>query len=91
MTNKNLEKKAMKLKELKAEQKGIEEKIKALESELKEELTNRNTTDLSVGTFTIRYKPVASKRFDSKAFKADHGDIYELYSKENVSMRFTVA
>lgn len=28
---------------------------------------------------------------NSKAFKADHGDVYELYSRENVSMRFTVA
>lgn len=54
-------------------------------------MTSREITDLSVGIHSLRYKPVTSRRFDSKAFKADYGDIYELYSRENVSMRFTVA
>ena len=91
MTNKNLEKKITELKELKAMEKELTTEINALEDELKSEMTNREITDLSVGIHSLKYKPVTSKRFDSKAFKADHGDIYELYSRENTSMRFTVA
>lgn len=91
MTDKNIEKRIIELKELKAMEKELAAEIKALEDELKQEMTNRKTTDLSVGIHVLRYKPVISKRFDSKAFKADYGDIYELYSKETSSMRFTVA
>ncbi len=91
MTDKNMEKKITELKELKALEKELTAEIKELEDELKQEMTNREITDLSVGIHSLRYKPVTSRRFDSKAFKADYGDIYELYSRENVSMRFTVA
>ena len=92
MTDKNIEKRIIELKELKALEKELTAEIKALEDELKQEMTSREITDYSVGIHSLTgYKPVTSRRFDSKAFKADHGDMYELYSKENVSMRFTVA
>ena len=37
------------------------------------------------------YREVTSSRFDSKAFKADHADMYEAYKKSSTSMRFTFA
>lgn len=82
MTDKNIEKRIIELKELKALEEELTAEIKALEDELKQEMTSREITDYSVGIHSLKYKPVTSRRFDSKAFKADHGDMYELYSKE---------
>ncbi len=91
MTNTNMEKKIVELKELKAMVKAFESEIAELEHDLKNEMTARQTEECTIGTHTIRYKEVKTNRFDSKAFKADFEDIYKEYCKPSVSMRFTVA
>ena len=48
--------------------------------------TDEYKTDL----FTVRYKLVKSKRFDNKAFKSIHKDLYEAFSKESISKRFSI-
>lgn len=37
------------------------------------------------------WKNVVSSRFDSKRFKADHGDLYGQYSKATTTTRFTLS
>lgn len=91
MTNTNLEKKIIELKELKALAKEVECEIAELEHELKNEMTLRKLDELGIGVHTIRYKEVKTSRFDSKAFKTDFADIYQEYCKPVVSMRFTLA
>ena len=83
--------KVQELKELEAMQSEIAAEMDAIKDALKAEMTRRKTEELSVGVFKVRYKPVTSKRFDSKAFKASHGALYDEYVKESTSMRFTVA
>lgn len=85
-----LNKKVTELKELEQLEKDLQEEMNAIREELKKELQRRGSEEVRTGVFTIRYKPVEQKRFDSKAFKADHLELYNQYSRVNTSMRFTV-
>ena len=60
------------------------------------ELLKAHMTEVGVDTLIgdehkATYKEVISNRFDSKAFKADHADMYTAYQKPSASMRFTFA
>lgn len=82
--------KVQELKELEAMQAEITAEMDSIKDMLKAELTRRKTEEISVGVFKIRYKAVTSKRFDSKAFKELHNDLYNKFIKESKSMRFSV-
>lgn len=66
--------KVTELKELEAMQAEITAEMDAIKDQLKAEMAKRKAEEMSVGVFKVRYKTVTSKRFDSKAFKASHGD-----------------
>lgn len=91
MTDKSLEKMIMELKEMKAMKKDVEAEITRLEDELKHEMTQRNTDDLSMGIHHLTYESVTSKRFDSKALRASDEGLYNRFLKVTECMRFTVA
>lgn len=82
--------KVQELKELEAMQAEINAEMDSIKDTLKAELARRETDEISVGIFKIRYKTVISKRFDSKAFKELHSDLYNTFTKESKSMRFSV-
>ena len=86
-----LNKKVTELKELEQYAKEIEAEIEAIKDQIKAEMTARNTEEMTSGVFTIRWKEVTQKRFDGKAFKADHEDLYEEYRKETKQKRFTIS
>lgn len=51
-----------------------------------------NEVDELAGTdWKITWKLVKTRRFDSKAFKATHAELYDQYCTESASRRFTVA
>lgn len=79
------------LKELKAMAEEIAAEITAIEDEIKAEMTARNTEEMTVDVFKVRWTTVTSNRFDSAAFKKTHGDLYAQYSKTTRTRRFTVA
>ena len=91
ITIQNLEKQIQELKELQRMAEELNVEITTIQDTIKAEMTARNTEELTAGAFKVRWKPVTSKRFDSKAFKATHGDLYAQYAKETVSKRFTIA
>lgn len=91
MTNENLIKKARELKELKAMADELEGEIKAIENEIKAEMTDRNETELKVDVYKISYKDVNSTKFDTKGFKEIYNDLYKEYSKPYTYKRFSVA
>ena len=62
-----------------------------LRDELKQELLIRNTEELTVGQYIIRWTSVLSQRFDATAFKKVMPDIYKAYLKQVSSRRFTIA
>lgn len=63
----------------------------ALRDELKQEMMLRNTEELTVGQYIIRWTSVLSQRFDATAFKKVMPDIYKAYTKQIASRRFTIA
>lgn len=79
------------LKELEALISEAQAELDSIKDELKAEMTSRNTEELDVDVFKIRYKTVKSSRFDTTAFKSTHKDLYEQYTKQTESRRFTVA
>ena len=63
----------------------------SLRDEIKQEMMIRNTEELTVGQYIIRWTSVLSQRFDATAFKKVMPDIYKAYLKQVASKRFTIA
>ena len=62
-----------------------------LRDEIKTEMMNRNTEEMSVGQYIIRWTSVLSNRFDTTGFKKMYADLYKEYTKQIASRRFTIS
>lgn len=91
MSNTNIQEKIKDYKELQRMSEELNAEMEAIKDELKQELEQRNTETLITGEYKITYKAVTSSRFDSAAFKKEHGELYKQYQKQTTSKRFTVA
>ena len=59
---------------------------------IKAEMVARNTEEMNLGKFIVRFTAVLSSRFDTKRFKEAFGEeLYKAYTKEVSSRRFTIA
>ena len=63
----------------------------ALRDEIKAEMLSRNTEEMSVGQYIVRWTSVLSNRFDSTAFKKVLPELYKAYTKQTTSRRFTIS
>ena len=63
----------------------------ALRDEIKQEMVSRNTEELTVGQYIVRWTSVLTQRFDSTAFKKVMPEIYKAYTKQVASRRFTIS
>jgi predicted phage-related endonuclease len=79
------------LKELMNMKGELEAEIEAAQDAIKAELTARDTDEISVDVFKVRWTKVISNRFDTTSFKKAHGDIYNLFAKPVESRRFSIA
>ena len=61
-----------------------------LKDEIKAEMTKRNTEEMTVGGYIVRWTTVISNKFDSTAFKKVMPDVYKAYTKATTSRRFSV-
>ena len=70
-----------------------EAKVEAetLRDEIKAEMLNRNTEEMTVGQYIIRWTSVLSNRFDTTGFKRAYGDLYKSFTKQTASRRFTIS
>lgn len=66
-----------------------EAELEALKRTAIERMESRGIDELKSDEHKATYRIVVSNRFDSKAFKADHADLYELYKKSSSTKRFT--
>ena len=66
----------------------LEKEEAALEEIFKAAITESGTDNIAGYGWKASWKPVTSKRFDSKAFRADHEDVYAAYSKPQTVNRF---
>lgn len=79
------------LKELKAMAEELAAEITAIEDEIKAELTARNTDEMTVDVYKIRWTKVLSNRFDTTAFKKAMPDLAAQFTKQTESRRFSIA
>lgn len=63
----------------------------ALRDAIKAEMLAQNTEELTAGAYIIRWTSVLSNRFDTTAFKREHGDLYRQFTKQVSSRRFSIA
>lgn len=91
MTNIELTKKIQTLKEWKRMIKEAEAEAEKLENEIKEEMLLRDTEEMDVGTYIVRYTVVLTDRFDSTSLKKAMPDIYNNYLKSTKSRRFSIS
>ena len=78
------------LKELKAMAEEIAAEITSIEDVIKAEMTARNTDEMTVGVFKVRWTKVSSNRFDTTAFKKAMLELTEKFTKVTESRRFSV-
>ena len=69
----------------------LQAEAEALTDKLKAAMVERDTETLQGDGWKASWKNVTSSRFDSKRFKADHGDLYGQYSKATVTTRFVLS
>lgn len=66
----------------------IQDIMAALEGEIKEAMGERE--EITVEGIKVKYTHYTTNRFDSKAFKAEHGAMYAQYTKPTPARRFQV-
>ena len=63
-----------------------------IRNDIKREMDARETEELKIGQYIVRFTSVVSSRFDTKRFKEKFGaDVYKAFTKEVKSRRFTIA
>lgn len=83
-----------KIKALRELEELIEEaKVEAesLRDEIKAEMLSRNTEEMSVGQYIVRFTSILSNRFDTTGFKRAYGELYKEFTKQTASRRFTIS
>lgn len=91
MTTTEITAKVRKLKKLQAKAEELNAEIKAIQDEIKAEMTAQNAEEIKAGGYKVRYSAVISNRFDTAAFKKLHAKMYEKFVTTTTTRRFTVA
>ena len=63
----------------------------ALRDSIKAEMLAQETEELEAGAYIIRWTSVLSNRFDTTAFKKEHNELYQQFTKKVASRRFSIA
>ncbi len=74
--------------ELKAQ---ADAEAEAIKDELKAEMLDRNTEELDLDAYIIRWTSVLSNKFDTTSFKKVYGELYKAFTKQTASKRFSIA
>lgn len=69
----------------------LEAEAEALTDKLKAAMVERSTETLEGDGWKATWKNVERHRFDSKAFKAQHGELYEAFTKPTTTTRFVLS
>ena len=64
--------------------------VEAIKDEIKREMDKRGVEELEAGQYIARFTTVLSNRFDTTAFKREHGEMYKMYTKQTTSRRFSI-
>jgi len=65
--------------------------VEAIKDSIKAEMADRDLDEMEAGSYIVRYKTVATSRFDSTAFKKTYEDLYKAFLKQTTSRRFSIS
>ena len=91
MSTNELTSKIRKLKELKAMAEEIAAEITTIEDAIKAEMTARETEEMMIDVYKIRWTRVKSNRFDSTAFRKAMPELAEKFTRTTEMRRFSIA
>lgn len=91
MSTNELTSKVRELKELKAMAEEIAAEISTIEDAIKAEMTARETDEMMIDVYKIRWTKVKSNRFDSTAFRKAMPELAEKFTKTTETRRFSIA
>lgn len=91
MSTENLERKIKELHELQRMAEEITAEMESIKDEIKAAMTAQNTDTITAGEYRVRWTAVTSRRFDTTAFKKVYSDLYNQFTKESVTRRFSIA
>ena len=63
----------------------------AIRDSIKQEMLERDTEEIEIGAYIVRWTSVLSNRFDTTSFKKEHNDLYQAFTKQIASKRFSIA
>ena len=64
--------------------------IESLKDAIKREMDGRGVEELEAGQYIARFTTVLSNRFDTTTFKREHAAMYQQYTKQTTSRRFSI-
>jgi predicted phage-related endonuclease len=88
---KRLESKIEQLQELEMLMDEVKSEMELIKDEIKAEMHKRNTEEMKVGRFIVRWTEVLSQRFDTTAFKKLFPNVYNDFTKQVSSRRFSIS
>lgn len=91
MSTNELTSKIRELKELKAMAEEIAAEITTIEDAIKAEMTARETEEMMIDVYKIRWTRVKSNRFDSTAFRKAMPELAEKFTRTTETRRFSIA
>ena len=62
----------------------------ALRDSIKQEMLARETDEMEVGQYIVRWSSVLTQRLDTTAFKKAMPDVYKAFIKQTTSRRFSI-
>ena len=83
-----LSSKVLEIRELRRMAEELAAEMDTLLDEIKAHMTSQGVDELNGSDYKITWKDVKSSRFDSKAFKAAHSELYSQYARETTTRRF---
>ncbi len=91
MANNEMISKIEELQELEAFIEEIKVEAEAIRDSIKQEMLARDTDEMEVGQYIIRWSSVLTQRLDTTAFKKAMPDVYKAFIKQTTSRRFSIA
>lgn len=76
--------------DLMAQIEALKAEAEAIKDDVKGEMMELETEELSGEGWSATWHNTKSSRFDAKRFKADHADLYGQYNIQTIGTRFTL-
>ena len=91
MSTNELQAKVKELKELKIMADELAAEISSIEDEIKAVMLQQGKDEIITNEYKIRYRTMTTSRFDTAAFKKNYAELYNAYTRQIQTRRFSIA